>query len=383
MNALTPQKLMELQAATQLEIRPVLAEETRFENFIKLPVSDFAAMGLAFQPLAELASMLSGEAGSGMYWVSVPEGMHLAAYKDGKGYLGGYLNANNQLGGQSVLTPMIDPTMLFMAALLMNIDHKLSCIQEMQVEILDFMNQKERAELRADLQFLNDILMNYQYNWDDSQYKSANYVKVLDIRQEAGRKIDFCRTQIVSGLEKRQLFHGDKKAQKQLDNVGEQFERYQMALYIYAFSYYLEVMLQENYDAQYLSGITNKIDEYSLDYRELYSLCYERVEGYLHSSVQENLRRGLSAATKATGESIAKMPIISKTPIDEALISAGEKMTAANESRVMKRMEKFVDKQGSYIRPFVDSIEMISRLHNQPIHMLVDGEYAYIGTESE
>ena len=59
-----------------------------------------------------------------------------------------------------------NPTMLFMAAALMSIDKKLDIIQETQQEILSFLENKEKANLKASLDTLSDILNNYKYNWE-------------------------------------------------------------------------------------------------------------------------------------------------------------------------------------------------------------------------
>lgn len=89
-------------------------------------------------------------------------------------------------GGQAQITPLAcDPTMLFMAAALANIDKKLDAIQDMQKEMMDFLVQKEKSDLKGNLNFLFDVFNNYKYNWNNEMYKNSNHIKVLDIRQEA------------------------------------------------------------------------------------------------------------------------------------------------------------------------------------------------------
>lgn len=53
----------------------------------------------------------------------------------------------------------------------------------------------------------------------------------------------------------------DHDVQKMLEKVQGEFKEYQLALYIYGFAYFLEVMLQENYEKAYLSAIAKRIDE--------------------------------------------------------------------------------------------------------------------------
>ena len=103
---------------------------------------------------------------------------------------------------------------------------------------------------------------------------------------------------------------------KQLAKVQDEFKEYQLALYLYAFGYFLEVLLQENFDAAYLEAVSRKIDDMSFQYRELYSMSYERIEEYTKSSLQSKVVGGLSVMNKIAGETIAKIPVISKSQID-------------------------------------------------------------------
>lgn len=129
------------------------------------------------------------------------------------------------------------------------------------------------SNILANLNFLIDIHNNYKYNWNSEKYKVANHAKVLDIRQDSARQIDFYQEQIKKRLGKKSLIYSDQDIQKKLDRIQSEFKEYQLALYIYGFAYFLEVVLQENFDVAYLSAISAKIDGMSFDYRELYSLA--------------------------------------------------------------------------------------------------------------
>ena len=107
-------------------------------------------------------------------------------------------------------------------------------------------------------------------------------------------------------LVKKAFLHSDQDVKKQLAKVQDEFKEYQLALYLYAFGYFLEVLLQENFDAAYLEAVSRKIDDMSFQYRELYSMSYERIEEYTKSSLQSKVVGGLSVMNKIAGETIAK-----------------------------------------------------------------------------
>ena len=45
-------------------------------------------------------------------------------------------------------------------------------------------------------------------------------------------------------------------------------------------------MLLENFDSQYLISVANKMKEYTGNYQELYTSCYNQIEGFSNDSIQ-------------------------------------------------------------------------------------------------
>lgn len=382
-NELMERKNQILRSMADVELHPAIVnEQTDISRHVKLPLSRVPTLGVAFEPLAAAFSQVvnGSGAGSGLYRVTVPNGGHLANFTKKPGNLGTVLNANNQISGQAVLNPMVcNPTMLFMAVALANIDKKLDAIQETQLEILNFLVQKERSELKGDLMFLADILNNYKYNWDNDKYKSANHIKVLDIKQSTERKIDFFKTQIASGIGKKSLFHRDQDVKKKFDKTKSELEDYQLSLYLYAFSSFLEVMLLENFDSAYLNGIVQKIENYSYNYRELFTLCYNSNEELAKSSIESHLLNGLSNANKFAGGVASKIPVINRSNINETLLGAGDKIGKFGEKRIEESMKRFDEATNGNVRIFIENIIIMNKLYNSPYELMFDKENVYIG----
>ena len=375
-----------LKAMSATELAPLeVKNEISVQTYSKIPLSRLTALGTGFEPVVSAIQQVTshGQATSGFYKVTIPKGTHLAQFKEKSGFLGTAVGEHG-IVGQAQLNPLLcDPTMLLVAAALANIDKKLDAIQEVQQEMLDFLAQKEKSALKADLNFLMDIQNNYKYNWNSEKYKAANHAKVLDIRQEAARQIDFYQEQIKKQLGKKALLHSDHDVQKMLEKVQGEFKEYQLALYIYGFAYFLEVMLQENYEKAYLSAIAKRIDEMSFQYREFYSLAYSQIENLSKSSLQAHLFGGLSAINKGAGTAIAKIPGINKSQIDETLIEAGERIGAYKNRRVQTTMQQLLERQSSCIRPFIDNINAVNRLYNEPVTLIFNHDTLYLGSTSD
>ena len=197
--------------------------EVGLSNYTHLPLSRLAAYGTAFQPLATaVQTAVSGAGGSGIYYVNTA-GKTMFQMKGTNNFIGSLQTQTGTVGaGQAQMTPLAcDPTMLFMAAVLANIDKKLDAIQDMQQEMMDFLIQKEKADLKGNLNFLFDVFNHYKYNWNNAMYKNSNYIKVLDIRQESEKKITFYREQITAKVNKKSFFHSDQTVYKQLQSVQD------------------------------------------------------------------------------------------------------------------------------------------------------------------
>ena len=353
--------------------------ESDFEvsKYTKLSMSDVASLGTALEPLAIAFSSVVN--GSGLYKVTIPKGLHLGELKNGAGKFGALFDKKNNMVGTAAMNPIaFDPTMAFVAVALANINMKLDSILEVQEEMLDFIVQKEKSELKGDLIFLTDVLNNYKYNWNNEKYKNGNHLKVLDIKQSSERKIDFYREMIIKATSKKSLIRTDQDNKKQIDKIQDDFGSYQLAIYLYSFSSFLEVMLLENFDSKFLYGVTSKIENYSFKYRELYTKCYTQLEINSQNSVESFLLKGLANVNKATGQAISKIPVINKYQADETLIELSDKIMNFDKERIEKSLQNILDKQVSNVRPFIENIKTVSKLYNEPLVLVFDQDNIYL-----
>jgi hypothetical protein len=366
---------------TETEYSPIyLTEEVNLEQYVKSPLSKIAALGMAFEPLTQAFQNVTNPGGSGIYKVIVPPGGHMANFRNSTDYLGSVLKPNNQVGGgQARMSPFLcNPATLFMAAALIAIDQKLDKIQEVQQEMLAFLEQKEKAKLRGNLNFLNDILNSYKHNWNNDKFKNNNHIKVLDIKRDSEQSILLYRDQIKRTLNKQSFVHSDKDVKEKLKALQSQFKEYQLSLHLYSFSSFLEVMLLENFESAYLDSVSSKIEDYAFQYRELYTECYAKFEKYSNSSVQSHVLKGLANVHKIAGEAVAKIPVVSKSQIDETLIATSGKLADFESRKTEQTVKQLISQQHSAVQQFIENINMIKKLYNQPMELLCDGNNIYL-----
>ena len=248
-NELDLKKDLALQSMMNVEVLPITPEvNLEMHNATKIPLANLSALGVAFQPLTTaIQTAVFGAGGSGIYFVNTM-GKQMFHIGESTDFIGSLMSSTGGVGGgQARMTPLAcDPTMLFMAVTLMNIEKKLDAIQQTQENILQFLEEKERATLQGNLNTLGDVLTNYKYNWDNAQYKTNKHILVQQIKKDAEASIILYRDQIGKILQKRSLIHSDMEVKSILKKLQSHFKDYQLALYLYAYSAFLDVMLLGN-----------------------------------------------------------------------------------------------------------------------------------------
>lgn len=313
----------------------------------------------------------------------------LQSFKDGSGLMGSYRDAANGFGqarfhvvegdiATSVTQVPYDPTSLFMAAAIAQINQKLDSIQESVDEMFDYMRRRDKANMRGDLKTLADILNGYSFNCGDATYMANAHMKVLDIEHASTRDMELFRSQAQADLKKKGFIEVRDDVKRRLDKVLDYLKDYQLATYIHAFSLFLEPMLTQNFKPAKLADAAAKIEADSLAYRELYTECYDALEASTADTIDVALLGGIASAGKMLGRAIAATPIGEFTPIDEALEGAGEDIGRFNDEQSEKLIEKLHQAKTPDVAPFRQSIMEIDTLYNRPTQIAVDAENVYI-----
>lgn len=353
----------------------------------KITLDQLSTLGTEFATVASVIAKSAMEAPNleGLYRCVFPEGVTgtLAQFRDGSGALGTILN-DGKIAGQARWIPAeaaaipIDPITLAIAAGMIVINRKFDEVKKLQQEIIAYLKLDKESKLEGAVNSLAAIMEDYRYKSLDSAWKTAMYVKAADFKTEAEQNIIFYRKQITASLGTQKLFHIGATVKKMQKDLSNQFQYYQLSLSLFAFSCYLEVILGKNHASDYLNHVIQKIRTYELQYREDYTACYEQLERYSKDSVDKKLMEGAGRASKLTGGFIAKIPVISRGPVDEALIAAGEKVEAFGAKQADKMLLGFSENCDAGVQSFVDGLEAINEVGNQPTEVFFDQEALYL-----
>ena len=371
-------------------------EEAGFndDRYTKIPFGQLASLGVGLSGIGVMAQtvMASGGAGSGevLYRIANSDTakgtLQMIKGQPGATY-GTYMQdgvfSNRAVfeqvaGSGAAQTVPIDPTAIFMAAALASINMKLDAIQATQQEMFDYVKQRDESEMRADLVFLTDVFNTYKDSWNNDLYVQNHHAQALTCKRHAMANIDFYRQEIVAKTNEKDLLHSDKKVEKKQEELERYFKDYQMALTMYAFSSFMDVLLSKNFEKNYLDYISETIREYSYKYRELYTDCYNRVAIYANQSVDSMVRKGLSKASKVTGQGVAKAPLINKTDLENNLLQVSVKLKEYDSDKREETLNALAETSSASVMPYVETIDNLNRFHNEPMDVMFDKEYVYI-----
>lgn len=356
----------------------------------EISLNDVAEIGSSFGLLAgafiQAAAKVSNA--EGLYRCVFPEGVSgtLAHFNATPNANLGTIMDNGKIVGQARWYPVeemssfltIDPLTIAVAIALINVSHKLSTIQDTQEEIIRFLQNDKESELEGAVNSLSDIMNNYRFNSDNMVWKGSQLTVITDIRAKAEHNIIFYRKQIAEHMGKQKGFHSNQKADKLKEGLEKNLRYYQLGVYLYAYSSFMESILADNYKSDFLNHITEKINEYSLQYHNDYSQCYEVLNRYLEKSIQKKLVSGLGVASFVMGKAVEKMPVISKGPVDEALIAAGLKLDDYSEKHSEATLSDFEKNSDSGIQLFLDNLRILNSIANEPVEVLFDREKIYL-----
>ena len=380
------------------------ASDVDTNQYRKVPLMGLAALGAAFAQLPEAARTITTTVSSSVnlketLFVGVnPKGIAGFLRADGNGTVGNIMQINEQgkqvIAGRLRFKPInqlpvtevtqtvvpFDPMTMVIAAALFSVNEKLDTLQQKAEEILQFLKLEKQSRQRGNLNMLADILAEYKRNCSDEKLCSLRLNAIQDIKRDAYQDILFYQKQIDNRLQEEKALHGAQQANTLLEQVISEFREYLLACYLFGFSSFLEVMLQQKFDTDELNAAAQKLKEYADRYTEQYTACRGRLADYQRTAIEARLLGGLGSVAKAAGEKLASVPVLKEGPVDEALIHAGESLGKLNRDSVSKRLEQFAPLEDSRLGAFTEQLHTIDVLCHQPDGLLTDGESLYIRT---
>lgn len=115
------------------------------------------------------------------------------------------LQAAGPISATTQTAAAINPATMMMAVALFSIEQELGKIEEMQKQIISFLEIEKESEIEADVETLMGIVRKYKMNWDNEHYVASNHKMVLDIQRTARKNMLGYQKKITEIIGKKQL----------------------------------------------------------------------------------------------------------------------------------------------------------------------------------
>lgn len=378
------------------EIEKAIEERaSHLSEYKKIPLGEVAGLGGIFAELVpSLRTVVNSVTFDGLGYmpVNIHPGEALKQFSkiEPNLYAGSFIDSSMgksvmakfmKIGPQTVTAHAvmpINPVMVGMAVMMVQINRKLDEIQKIQKEILSFLQEDKKAKIQGDLNMLIDILDKYKYNWENDQYRSNYHVKALDIKQSAEQNVIFYQKQIADKIRGLPRIYMNQTIRDLMDKIADNFHDYNMSLYIFSFASYLEVMLLGNFSEDYLTSVAQRVREYQDNYLDQVNKCCDYLAKISGNSVQMKVQGVAGKAGKALGNLISSSALLNKGPVDEWLIGNGELILKNKDDKIAKLVDEFATKQENGSEIFAESIENVGTVSNETQAFMFDKEYLYL-----
>ena len=356
--------------------------DIKLQEYTKIPFTEISALGSAF---SSIVPALQGAAGN-LYTVELAKGGELVRAVGTNGFRGYSVGANG-IQEQAILrkagTAGVNTATLFMSIAIMGVQHELKELQKMHTELLEVIERDKKSQLMADMELLNEYAENYKYYWQNPATVTVNLNQVKNIKRNARKDMISYRDEVENILDGKMETILNYGAPKKVNKLSDRFSHYRLALYVYSFASYMEALLSQNFDPDYLGLVSDEIKRYFDDYRELYTRCYNEIEYSVKNALGTQLAGGVAAGSKFLGKQLGKIEFIRKGSIDDILEANGTVIEKKEAERLETIKVKFISYKDSGIGMFSNNINTINAFYNKPVELLWDKENLYIGQYTE
>lgn len=288
------------------------------------------------------------------------------------------LQAAGPISATTQTVAAFNPATMMMAVALFSIEQELRKIEDMQKQIISFLEIEKESEIEADVESLMDIIKKYKDNWDNERFVSGNHNQVLTYQNRARKNMLAYQKKVTEIIGKKQFMVVQTNVKQIFANLEKKFKYYRLSLYIFSLSSLMEILLSGNFKESYIVGVQDELREMTETYRSLFdksSLYLQKMGGLV---LQANILKGVGTAGKAVGKFIGSIPLIKEGPVDEFLQDSGtylKKNAIGMEKEVVYR---FASISNPGIRVFMDKMDDMIQIYNHTKQICFDDKRIYL-----
>ena len=373
-----------------------ILEDTRLtniqENTICVPIAEMRTLGTVISSMVPALNKVTQNisfATDGLYRVvNATEGDILKLAKDGN-----FWGAMTTLKGSSKLAKLtevssvsgtidtinkINPSTMMMAAALYSIQKELSKIEEMERQIISFLQFEKELEIEADIETLINTAKKYTLNWDNEHFVTSNHKQMLDIQRVARKNMLAYQKQVEMLLEKKKILVSQSDINKIYNDLGKKFKYYRLSLYCYSLSSFMEIMLSGNFKETYINGVKAEILDRQFQYRDIFDRSSIYLEKLGRFVVESYVLKGVGVAGESLGKIIGNIPYVKEGRVDEFLQDNGKKIKNTALELKTKSVYDFALLNNPGTGMIINKLNEMNRIYNHTAEICFDQDNIYL-----
>lgn len=272
----------------------------------------------------------------------------------------------------------VNPATMMMAVALYSIEQKLETLEEMEKQIISFLEIEKESEIEADVETLAGIIKKYKFNWDNEHFLASNHKMALDIQRTARKNMLSYQKTVAEMVHSSKLMVVQAQINSTQQEMQKKFMYYRLSLYTYAMACFIEILLSGNFKEENIENIVSEIELQSNTYRELFMKGSAYLEKMTKASVENNVLREIGLASKTVGKYIGNIPVIKRGPVDELLLDGGAQL----QKNVLGAEKEVISSFAAISNPgtgvFLEKMRDLIQIYNHTSEIYFDDEKIYL-----
>ena len=362
------------------------------KDSIRMPIAEMATLGTAVAsilPSMRTITQTTTVQTQGLYRLanesvgdvlkSAKNGNFWAAFKtaDGKSKFAQLQSVTSAPATTKTVMP-IDPATMMIAVALFSIEKQLGEISETSRQIMSFLERENESKIEADVQTLSNMLIKYKSNWDNEKFISSYHKLAVDIQRSSRANVISYKKAIQDLCSSKELVLVNSKLKSTLQDLEKFFKYYRMSLYVFSMASLSEVLFSGNFKKNYIEEIINELNDYSTEYRNIFTQCSIHLEQLSGRSIEKNIIKGVGAASSFAGNIIASIPLIKEGKVDEFLQDGGKQLKRNADNMEFNLIHGFSAMSNPGISVFIDKLNDLIRIYNDTKEIYFDEKYIYL-----
>lgn len=296
---------------------------------------------------------------------------------EGKSVMARFADANS-LDAVKKTTMPVNPAMIMMAMALNSIEENLDEILEMEKKIFSFLQREKESEIEGDFRELTKLMQMYKFNCDNEQYRQAVLNMVMDIQARSNKSIIQYQKQLKDMNQKKGLVVKNKDVDMIEKELANKFGYYRMAMHNYVIASMMEIVINENFQKEYILQVKDFVDQQAAEYIKAYENAKYYLDKLSGKMLEANVVKGLGTTGQAISNVMGKIPLVNKGTVDTWIGESGMRIKQSGEKMEQKALRHFEVLKNPGTTMFVERLDEINWIYNHSKVICCDKEKVWL-----